>query len=670
MKSTILQSLEKILYSIVYIFQKDGEVPSILIDSYDRVINDLTEVNVLKERFDLSNDIIRIMGYLLIYQKSDAFKELCKTVVSIKKLKEQKFLRSNSLEVVSSILDISELVSISNDSDALKYRLFYNSNGYCFDSKSELVLSDSIAQFVINPQKNIIDLHEITNSAHISGKNQFHILPVSHKKIADDIALNINSLNFDHALLVMEGVNTDEKYRIAQHAFKEVGLSLVNLDALKLIDKLQKEKYLFDVLNRESRLHKIQYFLDLSLLSTLDLKEKECLINFLSNVESTVCIAVLKSYDFVNEISRSLGLKKYTINFPTKNEQIRYWREVLNTVDIKLADTIITKLGFQYDLNFSEISHLVDMLVRSISISKSNDDFLNKPEEELQNLCRDHCRVSVGNVAQIKTPESCELKRINDMRLSSVVLPEKQKELLYMFIGQINNRATVFHKWGFAESKNSPCTSALFYGSSGTGKSYAAQIIAAETGLDLYHININNIVDKYIGETEKKLEMLFSAAEKSSSILLFDEADSLFGKRTRVERSQDKYANTGVSYLLQRMESYTGICILTTNLRQSVDSAFERRLNFIIEFPFPQLSEREAIWRNIFPDKTPLDLVDYKKLSRLPFSGGMIRSTALTASFNAALSNESIGMKHILKAAQFEFAKVEKSISPSLYVDW
>src|SRR5256885_3026585 len=170
----------------------------------------------------------------------------------------------------------------------------------------------------------------------------------------------------------------------------------------------------------------------------------------------------------------------------------------------------------------------------------------------------------------------------------------------------VRHRTTVYETWGFAaKSSRGLGISALFAGPSGTGKTLAAEIMANELRLDLYRIDLSQIVSKYIGETEKNLRRVFDAAETAGAVLLFDEADALFGKRSEVKDSHDRYANIEVSYLLQRMEAYRGLAVLTTNLKGAVDNAFMRRLRFIVQFPFPDALHRAEIWKRIFPRQTP-----------------------------------------------------------------
>jgi SpoVK/Ycf46/Vps4 family AAA+-type ATPase len=205
---------------------------------------------------------------------------------------------------------------------------------------------------------------------------------------------------------------------------------------------------------------------------------------------------------------------------------------------------------------------------------------------------------------------------------------------------------------------------ALFAGGSGTGKTMAAEVIARELGLDLYRIDLAGVVSKYIGETEKNLDRIFTAAEDSNAVLFFDEAEALFGKRSEVRDSHDRYANIEIAYLLQKMDSYAGVAILATNLRANLDEAFARRLAFTIHFSFPGVAERRRIWERIWPGATPLsgDLDLDLLAERFTLSGGNIKNIALAAAFLAAEEGGPVSMTHVLHAVRREYLKLGRSI--------
>jgi SpoVK/Ycf46/Vps4 family AAA+-type ATPase len=243
--------------------------------------------------------------------------------------------------------------------------------------------------------------------------------------------------------------------------------------------------------------------------------------------------------------------------------------------------------------------------------------------------------------------------------------------MLREIAAHVRQRAKVYERWGFAQKcARGLGISALFSGASGTGKTLAAEVLADELQLDLYRIDLSQVVSKYIGETEKNLRRVFDAAEEGGAILLFDEADALFGKRSEVKDSHDRYANIEVSYLLQRMEAYRGLAILTTNRKDALDPAFLRRIRFIVQFPFPDVAERIEIWRRMFPAQTPVDGLEMAKLANLHVAGGNIRNIALNAAFLAADANEPVRMNHMLRAARTEYAKIEKPLTDAEIGGW
>ncbi len=252
-----------------------------------------------------------------------------------------------------------------------------------------------------------------------------------------------------------------------------------------------------------------------------------------------------------------------------------------------------------------------------------------------------------------------------------LVLPTASARLLRTVAAEHGQRSTVLERWGFAaRGKRGLGTATLFAGPSGTGKTMAAEVIAGALALDLYRIDLSQVVSKWIGETEKNLAQLFDAAEAGAAVLLFDEADALFGKRSEVKDSHDRYANIEVSFLLQRLESYRGLAILATNSEQALDTAFLRRLRFIVQFPLPDTTQRAAIWRRIFPPQTPTEALRPEKLARLAVSGGTIRNIALTAAYLAADAGDAVGMGHIKQAAEIECAKLRRPLSSNETGDW
>ncbi len=246
-----------------------------------------------------------------------------------------------------------------------------------------------------------------------------------------------------------------------------------------------------------------------------------------------------------------------------------------------------------------------------------------------------------------------------------LILPAEQKQYLLNACNHVKYRHIVFDQWGFEEKlPYGKGISMLFGGPPGTGKTMAAQVIAHELGLEMYKIDLSQVVSKYIGETEKNLKAVFDEAGKSNAILFFDECDAILGKRTEVKDSHDRYANIETSFLLQKIEEYEGVSILATNFLSNIDSAFLRRINYVIHFPFPDEASREKIWRGIFPGQTPLSAdVDFKFLAKqFELAGGSIKNIAVNASFLAAAAEEEVTMRQIIFALKDELTKQGKSV--------
>ena len=270
-------------------------------------------------------------------------------------------------------------------------------------------------------------------------------------------------------------------------------------------------------------------------------------------------------------------------------------------------------------------------------------------------ICREHARRTLDTLAQRVEARA---------GWADLVLPDSQVGTLRQIAIHVRQRGVVNDRWGFAaKHARGLGMTALFAGASGTGKTMAAEILAAELDLDLYKVDLASVVSKYIGETEKNLRAIFDGAEQSGAILLFDEADALFGKRSEVRDSHDRYANLEISYLLQQMESYRGIAILTTNMQHAIDPAFLRRIRFIVQFPFPDPAARARIWQGIFPAATPLAELDFGKLAQLNVAGGVIRNIATNAAFLAADDCMIIEARHVLAAARTEYAKLDKPLT-------
>jgi AAA+ superfamily predicted ATPase len=256
--------------------------------------------------------------------------------------------------------------------------------------------------------------------------------------------------------------------------------------------------------------------------------------------------------------------------------------------------------------------------------------------------------------------------------LSDIELPEHQKNTLMNICSYMKEYYKVYYEWNMQEKFSyGRGMTALFAGTPGTGKTMAAGCVANELGLPLYRVDLSQVVDKYIGETEKKLEAVFKYAQAANVVLFFDEADALFGKRSEVKDAKDKYANTEVAFILQRIEQYDGIVILATNLINNIDEAFMRRMKYVVEFQMPDRKIREKIWRGSFSDSIPQLNIDYEFLAeKIELSGGHIKNIVLNATFLAAKDNSPVMMKHIIYCVQNEFIKLGKSVTADYFEEY
>jgi hypothetical protein len=361
-------------------------------------------------------------------------------------------------------------------------------------------------------------------------------------------------------------------------------------------------------------------------------------------IERVPGVAILASRE---PVYLNRAFLRFDVDKPKPAEQKRLWARAL-------GDAAANSEGTLDDL--SEQFRLSAKTIFSTGVLAGADP------ENLWNICRSYSRPRLEDLAQRLVPAA---------GWDDLVLPNLQMQTLRQLASQVRHRMTVYETWGFSgKGRRGLGVSALFSGESGTGKTLAAEVLARELELDLYRIDLSGVVSKYIGETEKNLKQVFDAAEQGGVLLLFDEADALFGKRGEVKDSHDRYANIEVGYLLQRMEAFQGLAVLTTNLKSSIDKSFQRRLRFIVNFPFPDASQREAIWSRIFPAQTPTEGLEPKKLSQLNVAGGNIRNIALNAAFLAADSGKPVQMGHVLQSARSETQKMERPLSESEIRGW
>ena len=451
------------------------------------------------------------------------------------------------------------------------------------------------------------------------------------------------------------GPDASSKQHVALQAGLTLGRHLVRLPVVSLPSTSGDLEQFARLWQRESALLPLALYVDAS----------DGVPEGTSGDSSTAAINRLMtratSVTFLDAPENWSGLDNDTLTIdvrtPTAREQREQWTSLLGAEHAGVA----ADLAAQFDLN----AILIDRVARSATAPTGNAEHAESVEDaehaggELRAQLWDACLASARPRLDVLA-ERVEPKATWD----DLILASESMGLLRLIAEQERHRSTVYDEWGVAERMNRGLgITALFAGESGTGKTMAAEVIASELHLNLYRIDLSAVVSKYIGETEKNLRRLFDAAESGGTILFFDEADALFGKRSEVKESHDRYANIEINYLLQRMEAYRGLAILATNMKSALDTAFVRRLRFVVEFPFPAAPERERIWRHAFGAGVATEELDTGWLARGSLAGGSIHNIAIDATFGAAAHGGVVTMPLVIEAIRREYRKQGRSVN-------
>jgi hypothetical protein len=438
------------------------------------------------------------------------------------------------------------------------------------------------------------------------------------------------------------------KQLVAFHVATQLNRRLYRLNTELLPAAPLELEMLARLWQRECRLLPLALYSDAEELGGPEMERSGPLSRFLSRSDGIFFIGVREFNPRLGRAQQAVDVTK-----PAATEQQATWAAALGPE----AGAAPARLAAQFNLNLPSIEILASLAQTE---AKSHGQPLDAAAWD---VCRIGERPRLDALAQRLEPK---------VTWDDLVLPKAESDLLRQIAAQAAQRNQVYHDWGFDRKMNRGFgISALFAGESGTGKTMAAEVIASELRLNLYRIDLSQVVNKYIGETEKNLRRLFDAAEDGGAILFFDEADALFGKRSEVKDSHDRYANIEINYLLQRMESYRGLAILATNRKTALDQAFLRRLRFIVNFYFPAVADRRRLWSKAFLQHDagkglpapPLGPLDYDRLSGLNLTGGHIHNVALNAAFMAAHLGTAITMPLILDAARAEFRKLDRPIN-------
>ncbi len=525
---------------------------------------------------------------------------------------------------------------------------------------SRLAIDERILHFLAGVDHRDQRLEHLTDPVHPSGP-----LVPSHRLLAERIATIWSDASARGALPTIQLCGPDPASRraVAAAVCEQLELELVAMSAEALPTAPRELDDLLRLWQREMRLGSGALLLDAGEVdAAADSARETALQRFIERLDGPLFLASRE-----RRRGRERPLIAIDVARPTTDEQRNLWRDRLGALDgngVGLATTI-EGLAEQFDLPAPRLEAAAATALGALgALSATNGKPSDGPAvaAALWDACRQQARPRLDDLAQRIEPTAA---------WDDLILPRREQELLATIAAHIGQRTLVYEKWGMGGGGwRGQGVSALFAGPSGTGKTLAAEVLAGALRLDLYRIDLAITVSKYIGETEKNLRRVFDAAEEGGAILLFDEADALFGKRSEVKDSHDRHANIEVSYLLQRMESYRGLAILTSNLKDSLDPAFLRRLRFMLQFPFPDADQRAGIWRRAFASATPTEGLDVEKLSRLNVSGGNIRNIALSAAFLAAAEGVPVRMAHLLEAARIELIKVGRPLTDAETRDW
>ncbi|HEX8921936.1 MAG TPA: ATP-binding protein [Pyrinomonadaceae bacterium] len=544
----------------------------------------------------------------------------------------------------------------SPDSSLLKYRLIHlgvSSDGLDTLQQRRLKLDDRIVSFLLEIPRLDECLGEWVELVAPSDEPLRTVVP---SEIRDRTVRMVEDCFADgeaHARPVIHlyGREGSGRRSIAECVMRRTGLPLLVADVRKMPQAAADRAEALWRLGRESLLLRAAIFVEHfdDLLHEGRSGELAALLEAIQEFSPLTYLSGTKAWKMPKPAQLFLS---FECPVPSSTARVGFWKEHLQDTSHMVGDSDLVELASKFNFTDGQIREVIEA-ARSRSLWES------QPAQPLtlallNRACRSVATQDLGSLGR---------KLEQSHAWSDLVLPKNQLDQLSELTSQVKRAQLVLETWGFAQKfPYGKGVTALFEGPSGTGKTMAAGIVGAELGLDLYKIDLSFVVSKYIGETEKNLNRIFTEAQDSNAILFFDEADALFGKRSEVKDAHDRYANIETAYLLQRMEDYSGIVILATNMKQHLDEAFVRRMRFIIHFPFPSDEYRQMIWEKAFPGDAPLGRdVDFRWLARkLKITGGHIKNISLRAAFLATERQGVIEMDCLVDAARRELEKMGK----------
>jgi SpoVK/Ycf46/Vps4 family AAA+-type ATPase len=519
-----------------------------------------------------------------------------------------------------------------------------------------LKISDRIVNYLLNIDEIDSQISIYTKYKLPQVKLEELLLPTEIKQRFQLLTQEPQAL-IDGCIFYFQGTYGVGKQATAEALCREVGTGLLIVDGERL---LNAEAVAFEtainLVCREARLQNAAlYWKGFDRLLENDKQARlESLIQQLEDASLLTFLAGDVTWEPVDAL-QDIPFLRVEFSHPTNAERAQLWQKSLKGEKGYGSETDLNILASKFRFSGGQIE--------DATATARNIAYWRDPQQQKLTMadiyagCRLQSNRKLSNLATKINPH---------YNWNDLILPPEQMQMLREICNSVKYRTVIYDEWGFdGKLALGKGVNVFFAGLPGTGKTMSAGIIAGELGLTLYKIDLSSVVSKYIGETEKNLSSIFDEAQTSNAILFFDEADALFGKRSEVRDSHDRYANIEVSYLLQRVEEYQGVVILATNLRKNMDDAFVRRMHFSIEFPFPNKKERRRIWEQIFPKTTPrspdLDL-DFMA-QRFEIAGGNIRNIALASAFLAADNGGAISMGHLISATRREYQKMGKMLS-------
>jgi hypothetical protein len=574
-------------------------------------------------------------------------------------IQESKELNYPSLSLALRLFPHAHWDALSSNAPLRCYRIINVASGELM-TQSRLSVDERIWQHLLGIDQIDHRLRRITERI-----PSVDDLVQSHQRIASEVTAGLQASRSDQVPIIqLTGASASDQMNLAGAVSQSMGLPLYRMAAFHLPPPGEQLDDLTHLMEREFVLDGTVFLFDSHVDKGNKQEHEQSLARVLNQVPGLLI--------FANRSRASTGNRKtllFDVPAPTATEQQALWSRALNLwapqfipAEKDWIEQTGKMLTDHFVLDLAQLDSASEQAQGSIATMDAHPPEPKTASYALWDACRSQVRPAIEHIAERLT-ESAEW--------SDLVLPLPQLQVLHEVEHHVSHRQTVHGDWGFGgKTGRGRGTTVMFSGPSGTGKTLAAEALATRLRLDLFRVDLGATVSKYIGETEKNLGKIFDAADCGGVALLFDEADALFGKRSEVKDARDRYANIEVSFLLQRLESFAGLVILTTNLRESLDQAFLRRLRFVVEFPFPNDKQREEIWKRALATGAPLGELDYAKMARLSISGGTIRNIVLNAAFCAAAADAPIEMHHLRDAVKLEYAKAQHILTAQDVGDW